>query len=222
MEANLAEPLATEDIARLVGVSLRQLERLFKQHMGELPSRWYLSLRLHQCAAPAAPDPQSVMQMGLACGFASGPHFSNSYRSFFGHTPRDERSRRALPGSALAIRDAATLPARDTDVPAPEWPTAARRQPRPRRRPQTRVMTAPAATDPQAARYLLRPAQASDLAGLLRLARNVPSASVRCPCSATRCMNASKVRPRPLPATTPPAATRPTSLCWKTARPVAN
>ena len=123
MEANLAEPLATEDIARLVGVSLRQLERLFKQHMGELPSRWYLSLRLQRAQRLLRQTPQSVMQVGLACGFASGPHFSNSYRSFFGHTPRDERSRRALPGSALAIRDAAVLPARDTAVSAPEWPT---------------------------------------------------------------------------------------------------
>lgn len=81
MEANLAEPLSTEEIAALVGVSLRQLERLFKQHMGELPSRWYLSLRLQRAQRLLRQTPQSVMQVGLACGFASGAHFSNAYRS---------------------------------------------------------------------------------------------------------------------------------------------
>lgn len=111
MEANIAEPLATEEIARLVGVSLRQLERLFKQHMGELPSRWYLSLRLQRAQRLLRQTPQSVMQVGLACGFASGPHFSNAYRSFFGHTPRDERSRRALPGAAPATQDLMPEPA---------------------------------------------------------------------------------------------------------------
>ena len=33
MQANLAEPLPTDEVARLVGLSRRQLERLFKQHL---------------------------------------------------------------------------------------------------------------------------------------------------------------------------------------------
>ncbi|CAD5375144.1 HTH-type transcriptional regulator ArgR [Rubrivivax sp. A210] len=113
MEANLSEPLATEEIAGLVGVSRRQLERLFKQHMGELPSRWYLSLRLQRAQRLLRQTPQSVMQVGLACGFASGSHFSNAYRAFFGHTPRDERSRRALPGAAPQARQAVAPAMRD-------------------------------------------------------------------------------------------------------------
>ena len=95
MEANLGEPLSTEDIARLAGVSRRQLERLFKQHLDALPSRWYLSLRLQRARRLLRDSPQSILQIGLACGFASGPHFSNAYRAHFGHTPRDERSQRA-------------------------------------------------------------------------------------------------------------------------------
>jgi len=95
MEANIAEPLPTEDIARLVGVSRRQLERLFKQHLGELPSRWYLQLRLDQARRLLRQTSQSVLQIALGCGFASGPHFSNAYRTRFGRTPREERSPRA-------------------------------------------------------------------------------------------------------------------------------
>jgi transcriptional regulator GlxA family with amidase domain len=45
----------------------------------------------------------SVMEIALACGFQSPPHFSKCYRDLFGHTPSAERrnSRQALlsPGS---------------------------------------------------------------------------------------------------------------------------
>lgn len=95
MEANLAEPLPTEEVARLVGVSRRQLERLFKQHLDSLPSRYYLELRLNRARRLLQQSSQSILQIGLSCGFSSGPHFSNSYKASFGHTPRDERSQRA-------------------------------------------------------------------------------------------------------------------------------
>ena len=95
MEANLAEPLPTEEVARLVGVSRRQLERLFKQHLDSLPSRHYLSLRLERAQHLLQRGTQSILQVGLSCGFASGPHFSNAYKAHHGHTPREERSRRA-------------------------------------------------------------------------------------------------------------------------------
>ncbi|MBH9552244.1 GlxA family transcriptional regulator [Inhella gelatinilytica] len=91
MEANLGEPLPTEDIARLVGVSRRQLERVFKQHLGVLPLRHYLDLRLQRARRLLQQSSQSILQIGLSCGFSSGPHFSNAYRAHFGHTPRDER-----------------------------------------------------------------------------------------------------------------------------------
>ncbi|MFO1494027.1 MAG: helix-turn-helix domain-containing protein [Lysobacterales bacterium] len=95
MEANLSEPLSTEDIAQLVGVSRRQLERLFKQHLDTLPSRWYLEQRLERARRLLQRSSQSILQIGLSCGFTSGAHFSNAYRNCFGRTPRDERSARA-------------------------------------------------------------------------------------------------------------------------------
>lgn len=109
MEANVAEPLPTEEIARLVGVSRRQLERLFKQHLDELPSRWYLHLRLEQARRLLRQTSQSVLQIALGCGFASGPHFSNAYRGRFGRTPREERSPRAAAWHAGADAPGASL-----------------------------------------------------------------------------------------------------------------
>lgn len=99
MDANLGEPLPTEEVARLVGVSRRQLERLFKQHLDTLPSRHYLELRLARAQRLLQQSGQSILQVGLSCGFSSGPHFSNAYKGHFGHTPRDERSPRLRPAA---------------------------------------------------------------------------------------------------------------------------
>lgn len=98
MEANFEEPLPTEEIARLAGVSRRQLERLFKQHLNSLPSRYYLEMRLNRARQLLRETSQSILQVGLACGFSSGPHFSSAYRAHFGITPREERSRRMFGG----------------------------------------------------------------------------------------------------------------------------
>lgn len=95
MQSNLAEPLPTDDVARLVGLSRRQLERLFKQHLDALPSRHYLELRLNRSRELLQRTGQSILQVGLACGFSSGPHFSNAYKATFGCTPREERAREA-------------------------------------------------------------------------------------------------------------------------------
>ena len=97
MAANLAEPLQAEDIAQLVGVSRRQLERLFRQHMDTFPSRYYLELRLKHARRQLKQTTHSILQVGLACGFASGPHFSTTYRNYFGYTPREERARHTMP-----------------------------------------------------------------------------------------------------------------------------
>ena len=95
MEANYEEPLPTEEIARLVGVSRRQLERLFKQYLNSLPSRYYLELRLNRARHLLQQTSKSILQIGLSCGFSSGPHFSSAYKNHFGVTPREKRTLRA-------------------------------------------------------------------------------------------------------------------------------
>lgn len=128
MEANLAEPLPTEEIARLAGVSRRQLERLFRQHLDALPARWYLGLRLAQARRLLRETCQSVLQVGLACGFASGPHFSNAYRAHFGHTPRDERQALAQGSRGMAANAVPAAPAAGSPSPStgPLRPTPVR------------------------------------------------------------------------------------------------
>lgn len=100
MEANLEEPLTADDIAGAVGISRRQLERLFKQYLNSVPSRYYLELRLQRARKLLLETSHSIVQVGLMCGFSSGSHFSTAYGALFGVTPREERQRKLLAASA--------------------------------------------------------------------------------------------------------------------------
>ncbi|MGB5445971.1 MAG: helix-turn-helix domain-containing protein [Psychromonas sp.] len=93
MESNIEVPLTTEQIADNVCISRRQLERLFKNHLNTMPARHYLQLRLKRAQHLLQTSSQSIVQIGLSCGFSSGPHFSSAYKSFYQSTPRQERAK---------------------------------------------------------------------------------------------------------------------------------
>ncbi len=92
MEQNLEDPLARSDLARRVGLSTRQLERLFRGYLKRTPTRYYLELRLLRARGLLTQTAMSVLDVAMACGFVSASHFSKCYRDFFERTPREDRS----------------------------------------------------------------------------------------------------------------------------------
>lgn len=92
MEANVEEPLDQEMLARYVGLSRRQLERLFRKHLGRTPAQYYLELRLERARHLLYQTTMPIMNIAFACGFVSASHFSTCYRQMYGKTPRAERA----------------------------------------------------------------------------------------------------------------------------------
>ena len=91
MEANIEDPVSPARLAAEAGLSPRQLERLFARHLGRSPKRYYMELRLERARHLLLQTPMSVMEIALACGFASAVHFSKCYRATYGCTPYRER-----------------------------------------------------------------------------------------------------------------------------------
>lgn len=91
MEANISEPLPLVDIAEYVGLSRRQIERLFQQHMGRSPARYYLEIRLDRARHLLVQSTMPVVDVAIACGFVSASHFSKCYREMYGKSPLQER-----------------------------------------------------------------------------------------------------------------------------------
>ncbi|MFQ6016653.1 MAG: GlxA family transcriptional regulator [Kiloniellaceae bacterium] len=91
MEENLEHPLSCAGLARLSGVSTRQLERLFRKYLGRTPRRYYLDLRLNQAHRLLTQSALPVMEVALACGFVSPSHFAKCYREKFNQVPKSTR-----------------------------------------------------------------------------------------------------------------------------------
>jgi transcriptional regulator GlxA family with amidase domain len=91
MEANIEEPISPSILAQDVGMSTRQLERLFRRYLNRSPKRYYMELRLQKARNLLMQTDMSVINVALACGFASPSHFSKCYRAHYGTTPYRER-----------------------------------------------------------------------------------------------------------------------------------
>lgn len=92
MEAAAESPLPREAVAAAAKVSIRQLERLFRLHLGRTPGEHYKLVRLDRSRLLLRQSGLSILEVAVACGFGSASHFSRAYRLAFGRTPSAERA----------------------------------------------------------------------------------------------------------------------------------
>ncbi len=95
MENNIEEPQSPSILAKEVGMSTRQLERLFRRYLNRSPKRYYMELRLQKARNLLMQTDMSVINVALACGFTSPSHFSKCYRAQYNTTPYRERGAQA-------------------------------------------------------------------------------------------------------------------------------
>lgn len=103
MEAAIEEPISPADLADDVGMSTRQLERLFRRYLNRSPKRYYMELRLQKARNLLMQTDMSVINVALACGFASPSHFSKCYRAHYNTTPYRERGTQGGPTTPLRL-----------------------------------------------------------------------------------------------------------------------
>ncbi|MEM6727598.1 MAG: GlxA family transcriptional regulator, partial [Pseudomonadota bacterium] len=66
MELNIEEPISPSILARDVGMSTRQLERLFRRYLNRSPKRYYMELRLQKARNLLMQTDMSVINVALA------------------------------------------------------------------------------------------------------------------------------------------------------------
>jgi len=91
MRATIAKPLRTTEVAEQAGVTTRQLERVFGQHLNTSPKKYMLELRLERARHLLLQTEMSVLEIALACGFESASHFARVYRTAYGVAPAKQR-----------------------------------------------------------------------------------------------------------------------------------
>jgi len=96
MSQNIEEPLSVGEIALACGISTRQLERLFRWHTGQTPTRYYESLKLERARELLTQTDLPLAEVALASGLSSASLLNRKCRRLYGR-------------GALRIREAARL-----------------------------------------------------------------------------------------------------------------
>ncbi|MEM9550822.1 MAG: GlxA family transcriptional regulator [Pseudomonadota bacterium] len=95
MQERLEDPISPALIAERVGISTRQLERLFGKYLNSSPKKFFMEMRLERARNLLIQSEASVTEVALACGFDSPGHFSRVYRAAFGIPPIQQSDRRS-------------------------------------------------------------------------------------------------------------------------------
>lgn len=93
MESNIKEPISQSELAEYVGLSRRQLQRLFHRYLNCTPSRHYLEIRLTRAREFLRQTNMSIVDISSQTGFGSSSHFSKSYKESYDYSPSEERRR---------------------------------------------------------------------------------------------------------------------------------
>lgn len=91
--ANIEDPVNVADVADQVGVSARQLERMFRKTTGTTPLAYYRSLRMHKARQLLLYSKDSMADIAIAVGYSSASALNKNYLDVFGVHPRDDRNK---------------------------------------------------------------------------------------------------------------------------------
>ena len=94
MESNIREPFSQAELASYVGLSRRQLQRLFKRYLMRSPSNYYLRLRLERARQMLFQTDLQIVEISSQTGFGSSSLFSANYKARYGKTPGADRAAR--------------------------------------------------------------------------------------------------------------------------------
>ena len=104
IEEHIDEPWPVPKIAARLGISQRQIERLFQRHLGCSVVQFSQLLRLQYARVLLTSTRMSIREVSVACGFNSLSYFSQAFSRCFSRRPSEYRQ--AWPESD----------------PAPSWP----------------------------------------------------------------------------------------------------
>ncbi|MEM8979651.1 MAG: GlxA family transcriptional regulator [Pseudomonadota bacterium] len=90
---HLDDPINVADVAREVGVSVRQLERMFKKTTACSPLVYYRMLRMHKARQLLLYGKYTLAEIAVAVGYSSSFTLVKNYTDVFGVHPKEDRKK---------------------------------------------------------------------------------------------------------------------------------
>ena len=97
MERNIEEPLTQTELAEYLDLSIRQVQRIFRRHLGVTPVRYYLNVRLDRARGLVTQTEMPIMDIAALCGFLRAEQLSRAYAKRFEITPIRDRIEGRIP-----------------------------------------------------------------------------------------------------------------------------
>ncbi|EEE35574.1 transcriptional regulator, AraC family [Rhodobacteraceae bacterium KLH11] len=91
MHDNLEDPLDISEIAEIVQISRRQLERLFQKYVEVSPVQFYIELRVARAYALLSETEMTVAEIAAATGFGSATQLTARFKKRYGASPTSFR-----------------------------------------------------------------------------------------------------------------------------------
>lgn len=93
MDTRLAERITLPDLAEAANLSVFYFSRMFKKSVGTSPYRYLIDRRCHRACELLVRTDAGIVEIALACGFASQQHLTWAFRRYLGTTPAEYRRR---------------------------------------------------------------------------------------------------------------------------------
>ena len=90
---NLGRRMPLREIAAHVGISERNLQRLFRKAIGMSIQQFIIHSRVHTAAHHLTRTRRPLAEIALDCGFSDQSAFTNTFRRITGLAPREYRKR---------------------------------------------------------------------------------------------------------------------------------
>ncbi|WP_243156371.1 helix-turn-helix domain-containing protein [Clostridium sp. C8-1-8] len=92
MENNFQNPINLQDLADEAGISVRHLNRIFKEHYKTTPINYLLRLRIQYACLLLKKNDYSISDVAYESGFGDSNYFARQFKKIMGFSPKDYRS----------------------------------------------------------------------------------------------------------------------------------
>jgi len=93
MSEHIEQPKRVRDIAKACKISPRAMERMFRNHLGVSPGRYYIFLRLERALELLTKTNLSILEVAIASGFSSTSTLRQHFIPRYGESPTQRRKR---------------------------------------------------------------------------------------------------------------------------------
>ena len=94
MRQNLRNPCSIKQLAQMIGSTVRQLDRSFKQLADQSPQAVWREMRLQHARWRLMNSCRSITEIAHECGFTDSSHFSRWFKRVFKESPQAYRKSR--------------------------------------------------------------------------------------------------------------------------------